>query len=57
MLITQDGLESDTAYFVKISNELGVKYYPGDFQIPRNPLQATNSYAPRQVQLALKMIF
>jgi hypothetical protein len=57
VLITQDGLESDTAYFVKISNELGVKYYPGDFQIPRNPLQATNSYAPRQVQLALKMIF
>jgi hypothetical protein len=57
VLITQDGLESDTAYFVKISNELGVNYYPGHFQIPSNPLQATNSYAPRQVQLGLKMIF
>jgi hypothetical protein len=57
VLITQDGLETDTAYFVKISNELGVNYYPGHFQIPSNPLQATNSYAPRQVQLGLKMIF
>ena len=37
VLITQDGLESDTAYFVKISNELGINYDPGHFQIPRNP--------------------
>ena len=57
VLITQNGLQSDTAYFVKISNELGVNYYPGHFQIPRNPLQATNAYSPRQMQLALKMIF
>ena len=57
VLITENGLQADSAYFVKISNELGVNYYPGHFQIPRNPLQATNSYAPRQVQLALKMMF
>jgi hypothetical protein len=57
VLITENGLESDTAYFVKISNELGVNYYPGHFQIPSNPLQTTNAYAPRQVQLALKMLF
>ena len=57
VLVTQDGQESDTAYFIKISNELGVNYYPGHFQIPTNPLQATTAYAPRQIQLALKMIF
>jgi hypothetical protein len=57
VLVTQDGLETDTAYFVKISNQLGVNYYPGHFQIPTNPLQATTAYAPRQIQLALKMIF
>jgi hypothetical protein len=34
-----------------------MNYDLGHFQIPRNPLQATNSYAPRQVQLGLKMIF
>ncbi len=57
VLITENGLRADSAYFVKISDELGINYYPGHFQIPRNPLQATNSYAPRQVQLALKMMF
>jgi hypothetical protein len=57
VLITQNGLQTESAYFVRISNQLGINYYPGHFQIPRNPLQATNSYAPRQIQLALKMIF
>jgi hypothetical protein len=57
VLITEDGLETDTAYFEKISNEIGVNYYPGHFQIPSNPLQPTSSFSPRQVQLALKMSF
>jgi hypothetical protein len=57
VLVTEDGLQSNVAHFVKISNQLGINYYPGHYQIPRNPLQATNAYAPRQVQLALKMIF
>jgi hypothetical protein len=57
VLVTENGLQTDTAYFVKISNELGINYYPGHFQIPSNPLQTTNAYSPRQVQLALKMIF
>jgi hypothetical protein len=57
VLVTEDGLHSNTAYFVKIGDKLGINYYPGHYQIPRNPLQATNAYAPRQVQLALKMIF
>ena len=55
--ITEDGMESNTAYFVKISNQLGINYFPGHFQIPRNPLKATNAYAPRQVQFALRMSF
>ena len=57
VLITEDGMETDTAYFEKISNEIGVNYYPGHFQIPSNPLQPTSSFSPRQVQLALKMTF
>ncbi|MGA8491488.1 MAG: carboxypeptidase regulatory-like domain-containing protein [Terriglobales bacterium] len=57
VLITENGLETDTAYFEKISNEIGVNYYPGHFQIPRNPLQPTSSFSPRQVQVAVKMIF
>jgi hypothetical protein len=57
LLITEDGMESDSAYFEKISSELGVNYYPGHFQIPSNPLKPTNAYAARQVQLALKMVY
>jgi hypothetical protein len=57
VLITEDGLETDTAYFEKISNEIGVNYYPGHFQIPSNPLQPTSSFSPRQMQLALRMTF
>ena len=57
VLITEDGLQSNTASFVRTSSELGINYYPGHYQIPRNPLQATNAFAPRQVQFALKMMF
>jgi hypothetical protein len=55
--VTEDGLQSNTAHFIKIGNKLGINYFPGHYQIPRNPLQATNAYAPRQVQLALKLVF
>ena len=55
--ITEDGLESNTAYFIKMSNQLGINYFPGHFQVPSNPVQITNSYPPRQIQLALRMSF
>jgi hypothetical protein len=55
--VTEDGLQSNTARFIRIGNKLGINYFPGHYQIPRTPLQATNAYSPRQVQLALKLIF
>ena len=55
--ITEDGLETNTAYFVKISNQLGINYFPGHYQIPTSPFKATNSYPPRQIQLALRTTF
>jgi hypothetical protein len=55
--VTEDGLASNSAYFVKISNKLGINYFPGHFQVPASPAQAFNSYPPRQVQLAFKMTF
>lgn len=55
--VTEDGMESNTAFFVQMSNKLGINYFPGHYQIPRNPLRATNAYAPRQVQFALRMKF
>jgi hypothetical protein len=55
--ITEDGLTSNSAYFVKVSNQIGINYFPGHFQVPANPVAATNSFPPRQVQLALKLTF
>jgi len=55
--VTEDGLQTNTAYFVKESNKLGINYFPGYYQIPTSFLRMTNSYPPRQVQLALKAIF
>ncbi len=55
--VTENGLSSDTAYFVKIGTQLGINYYPGHYQVPANPLSVTNSYPPRQIQLALKFGF
>jgi carboxypeptidase family protein/TonB-dependent receptor-like protein len=55
--ITENGLTSNSVYFVKISNQIGINYFPGHFQVPTNPVAATNSFPPRQVQLALKMTF
>jgi hypothetical protein len=55
--ISEDGLQSDTTYFVKISNQLGINYFPGHYQIPANPFTIANSYPPRQIQLALRMTY
>jgi len=55
--ITEDGLESDTAYFEKISNSIGINYFPGHYQIPSNPVKIMNSYPPRQIQLAMRLSF
>jgi len=55
--VTEDGLMSNTTYFVKISNQLGINYFPGHYQVASNPVRALNSYPPRQLQLALKLSF
>ncbi|HTZ94888.1 MAG TPA: TonB-dependent receptor [Terriglobales bacterium] len=55
--ITENGLQTESAYFVKMDTEQGINYYPGHYQIPSSPFQVTNSYPPRQVQLALRLNF
>jgi hypothetical protein len=55
--ITENGLQSNSAYFVKMSNQLGINYFPGHYQIATSPFRATNSYPPRQLQLALRTSF
>ena len=55
--ITEDGLQSNSARFVQTTKHLGINYFPAQYRAPTNFLRATNAYAPRQVQIALRLIF
>ena len=55
--ITKNGLQSNSAYFVRIGNQLGINYFSGYYPIPSSPARATNSYPPRQLQFALRTSF
>jgi hypothetical protein len=57
VVISEDGFRSNSAQFILTTKRLGINYFPAHYQIPRNPVKATDAYAPRQVQLALRLIF
>jgi hypothetical protein len=57
VLITQDGFQTNSAQFVQISNIIGINHFPAQYRTPSSFLRATDAYAPRQIQLALKLIF
>ena len=55
--ITQDGFVSNSAQFVQTTKTIGINIFPAQYRVPSSFLQATDAYAPRQIQLALKLIF
>ncbi len=55
--ITQDGFESNAAQFVQTSKTIGINIFPAQYRVPSTFLRATDAYAPRQIQLALKLIY
>jgi len=55
--ITQDGFISNSAQFVQTTNTIGINIFPAQYRVPSTFLRATNAYAPRQIQRALKLIF
>ena len=55
--ITDDGLLSNAASFNYGTKNIGINYFPAYYQVPTNFMQATNAYAPRQVQFALRLGF
>ena len=52
-----DGFLSSAAQFVQIDKLTGLNHFPAHFRQPTHLLSATGAYAPRQVQLALRLIF
>jgi hypothetical protein len=55
--ITQDGFISNAAQFVQITNSIGISNFPAEYRVPSSFLQAADAYAPRQIQVALKLIY
>src|SRR5690349_25050795 len=54
---TDQGFLNSAGQFVPLDNHLGVNYFPGSYRRSITFLRATNAYAPRQVQLALRFTF
>ena len=55
--ITQDGFVSNAAQFVQTDKAIGINIFPAQYCVPSSFLNATDAYAPRQIQLALKLLF
>ncbi|MCU1296756.1 MAG: hypothetical protein JWO91_1034 [Acidobacteriaceae bacterium] len=55
--ITTDGLVSNAAQFVQSSKSIKNSYFPAYYQVPTSFMRATAAYAPRQLQLALRLSF
>ncbi len=55
--ITDNGFENTAGGFVQVDNSIGIKTFPAEYRSPTNFLRATDAYAARQMQVALKLIF
>jgi hypothetical protein len=57
LIVSDDGFQSNAVGFVPFQHEHRGTYYPGFYRKPTNFLQATEAYAPRQLQMALRLTF
>ena len=57
VVISDDAFMSSVGQFIQIDKHVGANYFPAHFQKPANFMRATDAYAPRQVQIALKLAF
>jgi hypothetical protein len=55
--ITDDGIMSNAAQFNYGTKHIGINYFPAYYQVPANFMRATEAYAPRQLQFALRFQF
>lgn len=55
--ITSNGMVASASTFVQNYVTANVAPYPGYYQLPTNFMKPNAAYAPRQVQLAVKLIF
>jgi hypothetical protein len=52
-----DGFQNSYGQFVLVDNHIKFNYFPAQYRRSTTPLRAFNAYAPRQTQVALKLMF
>lgn len=57
VVITDDSYLGTGGNFLKLDKQIGINYFPAYYRRPVNFLKTTDAYAPRQIQLALKLAF
>ena len=55
--LSDDGFRNSAGRFVQMDKRLGSNYFPAQYRMTGDFLQATNAYAPRQVQFGLRLVF
>ena len=55
--ITSNGLVANASTFVQSYVTTGITPYPGYYELPGNFMKPNAAYAPRQVQLAVKLVY
>ena len=55
--ISDDGFQNSAGNFVQLSKTLGANHYPAHFRTVSSFLQPTSAYAPRQIQIGIKLKF
>ena len=56
-VVTDNGYTNAAGKFVKYSQSAGGTYYPAYFQQPTSFMKPTTSFAPRQIQLSMRLNF
>jgi hypothetical protein len=55
--ITDNGFQTDVVQFLQTTKRIGFVKFPAYYQVPTSLTRATNAYAPREIQLALRLSF
>ena len=57
LVITDNGFQSAAGQFIKDMKYVGNTYYPAYYQQPTSLMKPTSSFAPRQMQLSVRLNF
>ncbi len=55
--VTDNGLQTDVVQFIQSTKTIGFIKFPAYYQVPTSLTRATNAFAPRELQFALRLSF